>query len=206
LPVASYWLPWQGQTKRVAPLFLGSDESNGDGGDSAADAPEKPEWLFEAAARAAGADVTLIDLNDHVLPLYHGDLEDAQGLPPAAAALVALIQSHHGLLVASPEYNGNVTPLLKNTIDWCTRADANPFAGKVAAVVSASPGPFGGAKSLQQAQQLLFKLGCHVVPGGTTLAQADKAFDAEGRLTDARALKSLKALAASLVELTRKIS
>jgi NAD(P)H-dependent FMN reductase len=158
------------------------------------------------AARAAGADVTVIDLNDHVLPLYHGDLEDAQGLPPAAAALVALIQSHHGLLVASPEYNGNVTPLLKNTIDWCTRADANPFAGKVAAVVSASPGPFGGAKSLQQAQQLLFKLGCHVVPGGTTLAQADKAFDAEGRLTDVRSLKSLKALAASLVELTRKIS
>ncbi len=158
------------------------------------------------AVREAGAEVTLIDLNDHVLPLYQGDLEDAQGLPPAAAALVALIQSHHGLLIASPEYNGMVTPLLKNTIDWCTRADENPFAGKVAAVVSASPGPFGGAKSLQQAQQLLFKLGCHVVPGGTTLAHADKAFDAEGRLTDARALKSLKALAASLVELTRKIS
>ncbi|HEY0968312.1 MAG TPA: NAD(P)H-dependent oxidoreductase [Opitutaceae bacterium] len=157
------------------------------------------------AVRAVGAEVTLIDLNDFTLPLYHGDLEDREGLPPAAAALIAQIQAHQGLLIASPEYNGMITPLLKNTIDWCTRGDDDPFPGKVAAVVSASPGAFGGMRSHQLAQQLLLKLGCHVVPAVTTLAQADKAFDADGHLTDARAQKSVKALATSLVALTRSV-
>jgi chromate reductase len=58
-----------------------------------------------------------------------------------------------------------ITPLLKNTIDWCTRADDNPFEGKVAAVISASPGPLGAVRSLVMAQALLVKLGCIVVPG-----------------------------------------
>ncbi len=158
-----------------------------------------------AEVRAAGAEVTLLDLNDHVLPLYHGDLEEAEGLPTAAAALIALIQVHQGLLIASPEYNGMITPLLKNTLDWCTRGADNPFPGKVAAVVSASPGAFGGVRSHQLTQQLLLKLGCHMVPNVTTLAHADKAFDAEGKLTDSRALKSVKGLAVNLVEMTRKI-
>jgi len=157
------------------------------------------------AVREAGAEVTLLDLNEFPLPLYHGDREDREGLPSAAAALIAQLQAHDGLLVASPEYNGMITPLLKNTIDWCTRGEDDPFPGKVAAVVSASPGAFGGVRSHQMAQQLLLKLGCHVVPAVTTLAHADKAFDDEGRLTDARAQKAVRTLAGALVDLTRKL-
>jgi NAD(P)H-dependent FMN reductase len=156
------------------------------------------------AVREAGAEVTLVDLNEYELPLYHGDLEDTAGLPANATKLIELITRHHALLVASPEYNSMITPLLKNTIDWCTRGDGNPFDGKAAAIVSASPGALGGIRSLQLAQQLLLKLGCHVVPRQTTLSHADKAFDANGQLTDARALKSVKDLAAVLVETTRK--
>ncbi len=151
------------------------------------------------SARAAGGEVTLLDLNDYELPLYHGDHEDAKGLPPNAVKLIGLITGHHGLLIASPEYNSMFTPLLKNTIDWCTRDEANPFEGKVAAVISASPGPYGGIRSLQLAQQLLLKLGCHIVPGQCVLPHADKAFDAKGRLTNPRAADSAKALAARLV-------
>jgi NAD(P)H-dependent FMN reductase len=158
------------------------------------------------ATREAGGEVTLLDLNDYVLPLYHGDLEDAGGLPANAAKLIAFIAQHHALLIASPEYNSMFTPLLKNTIDWCTRGDDNPFTGKVAAVVSASPGPFGGVRSLKLAQQLLLHLGAYVVPGQTALAHADKAFDADGALTDARALKWVHALAKALVETARKLS
>ncbi len=158
------------------------------------------------ATRDAGAEVTLLDLNDYVLPLYHGDLEDAEGLPANAVKLIELITQHQGLLIASPEYNSMITPLLKNTIDWCTRGDDNPFEGKVAAILSASPGPFGGVRSLQLAQQLLLKLGAHVVPLPTILPHADKAFDATGQLTDARALKGVKALANALVATTLKLS
>ncbi|MCX6955472.1 MAG: NAD(P)H-dependent oxidoreductase [Verrucomicrobia bacterium] len=159
-----------------------------------------------AAVREAGAEVTLLDLNEYVLPLYHGDLEEASGLPENATKLIALLEQHQGLLIASPEYNGMLTPLLKNTLDWCTRGDGDPFAGKVAAVVSASPGGFGAVRSLVMAQQLLLKLGCHVVPGQTALPQAGKAFDEAGKLTDARALKSVQGLAVSLVASTKKLS
>jgi chromate reductase, NAD(P)H dehydrogenase (quinone) len=151
------------------------------------------------AARAAGAEVTLVDPAEITLPLYDGDLEDSAGMPANATKLIGLLASHGALLIASPEYNSMITPLLKNTLDWCSRADANPFEGKVAAVISASPGMYGGVRSLQLAQQLLLKLGCIVVPGQCVLPHAHKAFDADGRLTDARALKSAQEMAAKLV-------
>jgi NAD(P)H-dependent FMN reductase len=155
--------------------------------------------LAVEATNAAGGEVSLLDLNDVALPLYNGDVEAAQGMPPNAVKLVGLIAGHDALLIASPEYNSMITPLLKNTLDWCTRGETDPFEGKVAAVVSASPGPYGGIRSMQMAQQLLLKLGCHVVPGQCTLIHADKAFDAKGRVSDPRVQKSLQKLAARLV-------
>ena len=157
------------------------------------------------AVRAAGGEVTLINLRDFPLPLYDGDLEDAAGLPENARKLIDLIAGHAGLLIASPEYNAMITPLLKNTLDWCTRADDDPFPGRVAAVVSASPGALGGINSLKLAQQLLLKLGCHVVPGVTILPQAHKAFGPDGKLIDPRSLKSVQELAARLVETVKKL-
>ena len=158
------------------------------------------------APREAGGAVTLLDLNDHALPLYHGDLEDTDGPPANAAKLIELITQHEALLIASPEYNSMITPLLKNTVDWCTRGDDNPFIGKVAAVISASPGALGGVGSLRLAQQLLLKLGCHVVPGQTVLPHADQAFDEHGALKDARTRKSVQTLAADLVRMAGKLA
>jgi len=158
-----------------------------------------------AATRAEGGEVTLIDLNDFSLPLYHGDLEDTQGMPENANKLVKLITEHDGLLIASPEYNSQITPLLKNTIDWCTRADDNPFGDRVAAVVSASPGMLGGIRSMTMARQLLTHLGCHVVPAQCILPQADKAFDEQGALQEERHRKSAKSVAQSLVTITTRL-
>ena len=159
-----------------------------------------------AAVREAGAEVTLLAPEDITLPLYHGDLEDESGLPANAQKLIELIGRHDALLVASPEYNSMITPLLKNTLDWCSRADANPFAGKIAAVISASPGGYGGVRSLQLAQQLLLKLGCHIVPQQTTLPHADKAFGAVGQLIEPHAQKALRALATELVGTARRFA
>ena len=152
------------------------------------------------AVRAAGGDVTLIDLTDFALPVYNGDLEDKDGLPANAVKLIELINQHPALLIASPEYNSMITPLLKNTLDWCSRADANPFEGRVAAVISASPGALGGVRSLQMAQQLLLKLGCAIVPGQCFLPNAGKAFDGQGRLVEQRVQKSVEALMARLAQ------
>ena len=136
--------------------------------------------------------------------LFNGDLEDKAGLPATAARLIGLITSHQGLIIASPEYNSMITPLLKNTIDWCTRADDNPFEGKVAAVISASPGPLGAVRSLVMAQTLLMKVGCIVVPGQCYLPHASKAFDDAGKLLEERNLKSVQALMAKLFRLASK--
>jgi NAD(P)H-dependent FMN reductase len=155
--------------------------------------------------RAAGGEVTLVDLTDLPMPLYNGDLEDASGLPENAVKLIELIKQHPALLIASPEYNSMYTPLLKNTIDWCTRGDDNPFTGKVAAVVSASPGQFGGVRSMTLARQLLLHLGCHVVPAQVFLPKAHEAFDDKGALKEPRNLKSVQALAAQLVQTATKL-
>lgn len=157
------------------------------------------------AAREAGADVTLLDLNEYALPVYHGDLEDEKGLPENAQRLIQHISDHDALLIASPEYNSMITPLLKNTIDWCTRGDDSPFPGKVAAVVSASPGQMGGIRSMTQARQLLTHLGCHVIPQQCVLPKADEAFDEKGTLVNQRTQKAVTGVAQALVEVAGRL-
>lgn len=134
------------------------------------------------AARAAGGEVTLIDLADYPLPLYNGDLEDRDGLPDNALRLKALFKEHDALLIASPEYNSSVPPLLKNTIDWVSRewqgeSGLVPYQNKVAAIMAASPGQFGGMRMLPHLRQILNALGVLVLPGQFSLAHADEGFD-----------------------------
>jgi len=156
-------------------------------------------------ARGAGAEVTHLDLADYAMPLYNADLQDESGLPENATKLAALIAQHQGLLIASPEYNSLITPLLKNTIDWCSVGATNPFEGRVAAVISASPGAFGGVRSALVARNLLMKLGCHVIPAECTLPRAHEAFDENARLKNARSLESVRKVAVELVRTVEKL-
>lgn len=157
-------------------------------------------------ARATGAEVTVIDLRELALPIYDGDLEDEHGMPAGAQQLVRLIAAHDALLIASPEYNSQMTPLLKNAIDWTTRADENPLEGRVAAVVSASPGNFGAIRSMTLARQLLTHLGCHVIPAQCILPRAADAFDESGALKDERARKNAAAVAEELVSVSARLT
>jgi chromate reductase len=153
------------------------------------------------ATRAAGGDVTLIDLADYPLPLYNGDLEDREGLPGNALRLKALFKDHDALLISSPEYNSSIPPLLKNTLDWISRewqgeSGLVPYQNKVAAILAATPGTFGGMRMLPHLRQILNTLGVLVLPGQFSLAHADQAFDPENG-----ALKSPARLHALLQEL-----
>lgn len=158
------------------------------------------------ATQAAGAPVTVVDFKQLPIPLYEGDLEEEHGIPENAQTLIDLIRQHDGLLIASPEYNSQMTPLLKNAIDWCTRADENPLEGKVAAVVSASPGMFGGVRSMTLARQLLIHLGCVVVPVQCIVPQAHKAFEENGALKEERHRKAAETVAAELIRITRALA
>jgi chromate reductase len=161
-------------------------------------------------AEAAGSQCSVLDLREFSLPLYDADLEAAEGLPAAAARLRELFSEHQGLLIAAGEYNGSITPLLKNTIDWITRSptatpDLSPFQGKVAALLSASPGPLGGMRSLPVVRSLLVNVGVTVLPDQITLRQAHDAFDATGELSDEKQRERVEALGRKLAEWTARI-
>jgi chromate reductase len=166
-----------------------------------------------AAIDAAGARGTLIDLADFEMPLYNADLEAAAGLPPATRRLQALIAEHNALLIASPEYNGSMPPLLVNTLDWCSRTDPQLvassglkiFADKPAAVVGSSPGALGGVRALIQLRDLLGYLGMLVIPQQLAVARARQAFDADDRLIDERQKDALAAVASALVRAATRL-
>ena len=156
-------------------------------------------------AEVAGVRCTLIDLADFRLPIYDQDLEAAEGLPDAAVRLRELFLEHQGLLISTAEYNGSITPLLKNTIDWITRSpeaspDLSAFQGKLAALMSASPGPLGGLRAFSVVRPLLANVGVTVLSDQVTLRAAHEAFDAEGKLLEARQAQRVEALGRKLAD------
>lgn len=158
-----------------------------------------------AACRARGAEVTVLTLKDLALPLYDGDFEDAHGVPEAARRLGSLIQEHAALLIATPEYNATFPPVLANAITWATRVGHNPFSGKVAALLGASPGAFGAVRSVAALRAVLTHLGVMVLPAQCLLPSADAAFDAAGTLTHERTQASLASVAEALVNTTARL-
>ena len=139
-------------------------------------------------ARSAGAEVTVIDLKDYPLPLYDGDCEIALGVPAPALQLRQMVAESDGLLIASPEYNGSISAVLKNVIDWISRPVAGqtptPLKGKIGAIMATSPGALGGLRGLTHVRTILSNLGTVVLPEQVAVSRAVGAFDPEGKLKD----------------------
>jgi NAD(P)H-dependent FMN reductase len=162
--------------------------------------------LVAQCARDAGATVTRVDLRELALPLYDGDWEATNEYPAGAAQLRELLAGHDALLLACPEYNGGIAPLLKNSIDWMTRApgakaDPAVFGGRVAALCSAAAGPFGGMRGLRWVRELLNNLGVTVLASQLTVGAAFKAFDGDGGLNEKRQADAARALGRELAQL-----
>ena len=163
------------------------------------------------AARAAGAEVTLVDLNDYPMPIYHGDLEEKEGLPENSRRLKQLFAQHDALLLASPENNASVSALMKNTLDWISRQDGEqsgliPYKGKVAALLAASPGAFGGLRGLIHLRQILQNFNVLVLSEQFVLPRAHEAFSADGAIKDAKQHASITTLVHRLVSVTAKMN
>jgi NAD(P)H-dependent FMN reductase len=162
-------------------------------------------------ATAAGAEVTRIDLRDFPMPLYDGDLEKREGIPEPAERFRKELLAHHALLIATPEYNGSLTGVLKNAIDWASRTKPGEaplacFQGKIAALVSASPGAFGGVRSLIQLQTLMLRLQVMVIPESFSLPSAAGAFTEDGRLADEKRHAQAQSVGRALAALTSKLA
>jgi chromate reductase, NAD(P)H dehydrogenase (quinone) len=166
--------------------------------------------IAASAARDAGAEVTLIDLKDYPLPLFDQDLEAGQGMPENGTKLKQLFINHDGLLIASPEYNSSVTAVLKNVIDWVSRsAPGEPplvaFQGKVATLMSASPGALGGLRGLVHLRSILGNIGVIVLPDQVAVARAHEAFQPDGSLIDPKQQAGIEALGKTLASFLMKL-
>ncbi|HRB13649.1 MAG TPA: NAD(P)H-dependent oxidoreductase [Vicinamibacteria bacterium] len=170
--------------------------------------------LARAAAKVIdenGGEATFIDLRDYPMPIYEGDLEAREGMPPFARKLRELFVSHPAFLIVSPENNGTIPSLLKNAIDWLSRdvdgkSGLEPYRGKVIALMSASPGAFGGVVCLTHLRFSLSKLLAHVIPDQFPLPKADQAFAEDGSLLQAWQQKSVLTVVRQLIETTSRLA
>ena len=163
-----------------------------------------------AGARNAGAEVTLIDLADYPLPVFDEDLEKAEGIPRSAAQLKELLKSHEGFLIGCPEYNSSITAALKNVIDWASRPAPDEeslacFKGKVAVLMSTSPGVLGGMRGLVHVRAILSSIQVLVLPDQKSIPNASTAFNSDGSLADPKQQEAVMNLGAKLAQTVTKL-
>ncbi|WP_394172000.1 NADPH-dependent FMN reductase [Thalassotalea litorea] len=145
--------------------------------------------LAARGAQEAGAKVTIINLGDYPMPIFCQDIEQESGMPEHAEAFKSLLLGHQGLLIASPEYNSAYSPLLKNALDWASRATSkdevplSAYKDKVSCIMAASPGALGGIRGLSSLRLLLSNMGVTVLPQQVAINRAYSSF-AQGRLVE----------------------
>lgn len=158
----------------------------------------------------AGADVTYIDLRDYPMPIYNADDHEKDGFSENALKLQKLLSEHDGFLIASPEYNGSLSAALKNAIDWTSRQSdeykmGEVFKGKIAAIMTESPGVFGGIRCLGHLRGVLSILLVNVLPSEIAIGKVHEMFDGNGaEMIDEKMKKVLETLAESLVDILKK--
>jgi NAD(P)H-dependent FMN reductase len=138
--------------------------------------------LAATTIEANGGSVDFATIGDFALPAYNGDDEDEAGIPTEAEALRARIEAADAMIIDSPEYNGAMAGCVKNAIDWVSRFRPQPFHGRHAMLVSASPSMVGGNRGLWSLRVPLEHLGAHVFADMFSLAQAHEALDASGQI------------------------
>ncbi|RYE87654.1 MAG: NADPH-dependent oxidoreductase [Hyphomicrobiales bacterium] len=135
--------------------------------------------------REAGVSVTDLDLNDFEMPLFNQDIEDAGETPEAAKRLAGLFRSHDIIFIATPEYNGGVTPLIANVLAWISRQKPSPFRHAIFGIGGVSDGKYATIFSLSHLRDTLSKVGALVAPTLLGIGPYPDVFDADGNPNEA---------------------
>ncbi len=156
--------------------------------------------LLRAAASAMPEGSSLQMESIHDIPLYNGDVEAEQGIPPAVQNLKDRIAAADGVLIVTPEYNNSMPGVLKNAIDWLSRPAADiprVFRGRPVAIMGSTPGPGGTLLSQAAWLPVVRTLGMRPwFEGRLGISSAGKVFDAEGRVIDPAIQERLKSFVA----------
>jgi NAD(P)H-dependent FMN reductase len=148
-------------------------------------------------AKQMGAQVTHIDLRDLNIPFYDEDLEKSEGMPEGVKKLRQLMIESDKIIIASPSYNGSISGVLKNAIDWASRnEDGNgsreAFKGKMFLIISTSPGEKGGVNGLRHLREVIINIGGEVIEGEFGVPNANTSFDSQGKIQDPELKEQLK--------------
>jgi len=149
--------------------------------------------LMRNAAEIFNADTFIeADLN---LPLYNGDVEDAEGIPASVQMLADQIAAADAVIISTPEYNKAISGVLKNALDWVSRTQGNPWNGKPLAIMSAAAGRAGGERSQFSLRLAMMAFRPDILQGPEVLlARSSNEFDENGKLTGEFYIKALTEL------------
>lgn len=161
--------------------------------------------LLRAATQLIPKDAKLEIFDLEGIPPFNQDLED--NMPERVKKFKAKIRAADAILIVTPEHNYSVPGVLKNAIDWASRPyEDNSFEGKPVAIMSASPGMFGGARAQYHLRQVLVSLNMHAINRPEVIvASVDEKIDEKGNLTDEKARKKIRQLMESLVDWTKRL-
>ena len=157
----------------------------------------KLEHALSHHYRDAGFRTRSLGLGDYDLPIYHGDLDEPEGLQRLCDDMLAC----DGIVVVTPEYNGGLPPVLKNAIDWVSTKGKAPFQEAAWGVAACTPGPLSGVVCMRGLALLLMRLGGRVCSSFVGVGGASEAFNAEGRLATSFAGSLASAQVAEMSEL-----
>ena len=156
-----------------------------------------------------GGKPTFIDLADFDVPIYNADIEDRAGIPQPVIDFRRIVAAHDGMMIATPEYNGFVTPLLLNMLCWASRPSPSDdfgavFQGRPVALMASSPGRLGGIRVIPRLRDVVAELGMVAVPGFVTVPAAASAFTEQGRLVDRQTEDAILGLVRRLMTTSRR--
>ena len=152
--------------------------------------------LLREAARIYGGEAVFGDLR---LPLYDGDLEDAEGIPQPVQTLADALFAARAVAIATPEYNQSFTGVIKNALDWISRVKGGPWRDKPVAIMSAAAGRAGGARANYALRLAMTPFRPRLLTGPEVLvADASNQFAEDGRLSNERYLSMLTELMEAL--------
>ncbi|MDC9822607.1 NAD(P)H-dependent oxidoreductase [Devosia sp. ZB163] len=141
--------------------------------------------LMSNKLREAGVEVTDLDLRDFDMPIFNQDIEETGETPEAAKRLADMFRSYDIVFIASPEYNGGVTPLIVNMISWVSRQKPNPFKHAIFGIGGVSDGKYATIFALSHLRDSLSKLGALVVPTLLGIGPYPDVFDENGEPNEA---------------------
>lgn len=154
---------------------------------------QKLQAVVDEKLRAAGFEVTSINLGDYPLPIFNDD----DDVPDNAKHLADLFRTHDAIFVATPEYNGSLPPLLVNCITWLSTQRPSIFRDRVWGIGGVSSGKYGTISALSHLRDSISKMGAVIAPGLLGLGPSKEIFDEHGNLTDEPSLKKVDQLIAS---------